>query len=147
MSIIQKKKHVPFVIVRTLTHSSDITLTKFGKPNASSSIDINNSRSKNKGNSINSTTPRSSGRLCWSEKYPYGARKTGAILDLLLCKAYCCLHGIVLVPTMKNNKEKSNSQAQSSMLSSIIAPSVAPDHIKFRLHPPKKAISRSPMFC
>jgi len=61
----------------------------------------------------------------WSEEYPYGVRKAGLKLDLLLHKAYRCLHGISLLHGSSGNTESSvcsTSQGLESQKKHFVLP-------------------------
>jgi len=62
---------LPIIITKVLGNISDFVMEKYGDGNNASS------------------------RL-WAEEYPFGFRRAGAQLDILLHKAYKCLHGIHL---------------------------------------------------
>eukprot|EP00978_Attheya_sp_CCMP212_P004084 scaffold8837_cov54-Attheya_sp.AAC.2 len=69
---------LPLVVVRTLSRIGDIFLLEFQ----------------------DGTGPSQSSTGLWADQYPFGTRTAGSQLDLLLHRAYRCLHGFTLVGVM-----------------------------------------------
>ena len=65
-----QKPLIPLVVIRVLSHISDMIMSEFNESQTKDAI--------------------------WSNQYPYGTRTIGIQLDCLLHKAYKCLYGFTL---------------------------------------------------
>lgn len=114
-----QKPLLPVVVVRVLSHISDTMLSEFQE-------DEKDNCSFNRNNAI------------WSQEYPYGTRKIGGQLDLLLHKAYRCLHGFSLGSSHLQVKESSGHVLNSS--NSTLDPS------KFRFFQPESMMAAAQLY-
>ncbi len=85
ISPIQGGYFLPLIAVRVLTNISDYVLLEFSEEN----------------------DPEKIGKRIWEEEHPFGFRRAGFQLDLLLHRAYRCLHGIsISSPHIQNMVDK-----------------------------------------